>query len=55
MWDPLLKWVSRTYPEDAAVMYYKYPEEANFASETPRSLELWRQHVKEYVEAQAGG
>ena len=53
MWRPFAKWVTRTYPEDAAVMYYKYPE-TNWASETPRSLELWTQHVKDYVEAKTG-
>ena len=35
-------------------MYYKYPE-MDWAHETPRSMELWRQHVQDYVEAQAGG
>ena len=26
MWGPFARWVSRTYPEDAAVMYYEYPK-----------------------------
>ena len=54
MWNPFAKWVSRTYPEDAAVMYYQYPD-TFFASETPRSLALWRQHVTDYVAAKTGG
>ena len=54
MWRPFAKWVIRNYPEDAAVIYYKYPE-TNWAHETPRSFELWRQHIQDYVEAQAGG
>ncbi len=54
MWNPFAKWVSRTYPEDAAVMYYQYPD-TNFASETSRSLALWRQHVADYVAAKTGG
>ena len=51
MWRPFGAWVKRTYPADAAVMYYKYPE-MDWAHETPRSMALWRQHVTDYVEAQ---
>ena len=52
MWRPFAKWVVRTYPADAAVMYYNYPK-TDWAHETPRSFELWRQHVQDYVEAKA--
>ena len=54
MWRPFATWVLRTYPADAAVMYYNFPN-MDWAHETPRSFELWRQHVKDYVEAKAGG
>jgi hypothetical protein len=54
MWNPFATWVTRTYPEDAAVMYHEYPDTV-FASETPRSLALWRQHVADYVAAKTGG
>lgn len=53
MWQPFASWVSRTHPADAPVMYHDYPD-LNFAEETPRSFELWRRHVAEYVEAKAG-
>ncbi|MGZ8745112.1 MAG: hypothetical protein ACXWXO_19530 [Nocardioides sp.] len=53
MWGDFAQWVTRTHPADAAVMYYQYPK-LDFASETARSLALWRQHVKEYVEAKTG-
>ena len=52
MWQPFAKWVIRTYPADAKVMYFEYPH-TDFASETPRSLALWRQHIRDYVEAKA--
>ena len=52
MWRPFATWVRRTYPADAAVMYYKYPE-MNWAHETPQSMALWRQHIQDYVEAKA--
>ena len=54
MWRPFATWVIRTYPEDAAHMYFEYPE-VDWALETPRSFELWREHIKDYVAAQAGG
>ena len=52
MWRPFAKWMVRTYPVDAAVMYYNYPK-TDWAHETPRSFELWRQHIQDYVEAKA--
>ena len=52
MWRPFAKWVTRAHPEDAALMYYQWPE-TDWASETPRSMALWRDHVQDYVEAKA--
>jgi hypothetical protein len=52
MWNPFARWVTRTHPADARVMYFEYPH-TDFASETPRSLALWRQHIRDYVEAKA--
>ncbi len=46
MWEPFARWVSTTYPKDAEVMY------ANNLSDfrlTPKSIELWGRHTKEYV------
>ena len=54
MWGPFATWVSRTYPEDAKLMYFDYPS-LDVQKETPRSLALWRQHVKDYVAAKANG
>ncbi len=48
MWEPFAKWLSKTYPDDVAVMYtddtltnYRLGE---------RSNQLWEQRTKEYVE-----
>jgi hypothetical protein len=53
MWEPFAKWVSKAYPEDAAVMY---PDASlsDFVL-TPESIALWGQHTDEYVnEVDAG-
>jgi hypothetical protein len=51
MWEPFAAWVSRAYPEDAAVMYADWPE-TSLEAHSGRSIELWRQHTQEYVEEQ---
>lgn len=51
MWEPFGAWVSRAYPEDAAIMYADWPG-TSLEAHSPRSIELWRQHTRDYVEAQ---
>ena len=48
MWEPFADWVSTNYPDDVTVMY-----QPNFSDYrlTPRSIRLWEQHSREYVEA----
>ena len=48
MWEPFADWVSTNYPDDVAVMY-----QPNFSDYrlTPRSIRVWEQHSREYVEA----
>jgi len=53
MWEPFARWVSEAYPKDAAVMYANWPF-TSLEALTPRSFKLWREHVKDYVEEQAG-
>ena len=40
MWRPFATWVTRAHPGRRG-MYCRYPK-IDFASETPRSLALWR-------------
>lgn len=47
VWEPFATWVSDTYPKDAAVMYVKGLSDFRL---TPRSVQLWHQHTKEYVQ-----
>ena len=47
MWDPFTEWMSATYPLDVTVMYDNL---RNYRM-TPRSIRLWEQHTREYVEA----
>lgn len=51
MWEPFAAWVSRAYPEDAAIMYADWPG-TSLEAHSDRSIELWRQHTRDYVEAQ---
>jgi hypothetical protein len=51
MWEPFAAWVSRTHPEDAAIMYADWPSQ-RLESLTPRSIELWEKQTKNYVDAQ---
>lgn len=49
MWAPFASWVSRNYPEDAAVMYQDETQSA--ARPTQESIQLWRRHTFDYVQA----
>jgi hypothetical protein len=48
MWEPFASWVSKAYPEDAAVMY----EDGGTSGVrlTEESIRLWEQHTRGYVE-----
>lgn len=48
MWEPFAGWVSKAYPEDAAVMY----EDATQTGVrlTEESIGLWERHTQGYVE-----
>ena len=49
MWEPFASWVSKTYPEDAAVMY----EDGGTSGMrlTRESIRLWERHTRGDVEA----
>ena len=47
MWEPFARWVSRAYPEDAAVMYQD--ESHSGVRLTAASIRLWEQHTRGYV------
>jgi hypothetical protein len=48
MWEPFARWVSKAYPEDAAVMY----EDGGTGGIrlTEESIRLWERHTREYPE-----
>ena len=48
MWEPFAGWVSKAYPEDAALMY----EDATYTGVrlTEESIGLWERHTQGYVE-----
>ena len=48
MWEPFAKWVSKAYPEDAAVMYEDGG--TNGMRLTKESIRLWERHTRGYVE-----
>ena len=48
MWEPFARWVSRTYPEDAVVMYTD--ESHTLERVTEESIRLWKRHTRGYVE-----
>jgi hypothetical protein len=48
MWEPFASWVSRNYPEDAAVMYQDETQSA--ARPTQESIRLWEQHTRDYIQ-----
>lgn len=47
IWEPFARWVSRTYPQDAALMYEDETYGAVHLS--PRSIRLWERRVQEFV------
>jgi len=47
MWEPFAAWVSKNYPDDAAVMFD--PSLSDYEL-TPASVQLWGQHMDEYVQ-----
>jgi hypothetical protein len=48
MWEPFASWVSKTHPEDVAVMYED--ESQSGVRLTKESIRLWERHSREYVE-----
>ena len=48
MWEPFATWVSKAYPEDAAVMYADETHTGVRLSE--ESIGLWERHTRGYVE-----
>jgi hypothetical protein len=52
MWEPFASWVSKTYPEDAAVMYAD--ETHSGVRLTEESIGLWGRHTRGYVEEVGG-
>jgi hypothetical protein len=52
MWEPFLAFVDASYPGDSDVMYNDNRTEP---TTTPESLQLWEQHVSEYVASETSG
>lgn len=52
MWEPFLAFVEASHPGDADVMYN---DDRSDAESTPESLQLWQQHVADYVAAETAG
>jgi hypothetical protein len=48
MWEPFSRWVSTTYPKDAKVMFANHFSDYRL---NPESIQLWGQHLKDYVKA----
>jgi hypothetical protein len=48
MWEPFAGWVSKTYPEDAAVMYSD--ETHSGVRLTEESIGLWERHTRGYAD-----
>ena len=51
VWDPFAAWVRETHPEDAPEMYADWPSQG-YEALTPRSIELWRELSREWVQEQ---
>jgi hypothetical protein len=47
MWEPFARWVSKTHPEDVAVMYED--ESQSGVRLTEESIRLWERHSRGYV------
>ena len=52
VWEPFATWVSKRYPQDAAVMYTGSGSGVRLTEE---SVRLWGKRSREYVEAKAPG
>ena len=48
VWEPFAAWVSKTHPQDAAVMYQD--DTYSVERHTDESNRLWEQHTREYVQ-----
>ena len=46
MWEPFARWVFKTYPDDAAVMFDATQIDFQL---TPESIRLWDERTREYV------
>jgi hypothetical protein len=51
MWDPFATWMDANYPADADVMYDDPGR--NGPRRTEESIQLWEQHIQEYVDTHA--
>jgi hypothetical protein len=51
MWDPFATWMDANYPADADVMYDDAGR--NGPRRTEEAIQLWEQHIQEYVTANA--
>jgi hypothetical protein len=49
MWEPFAAWVSKTHPQDAAIMYADWPS-TSVQRMTPAALQLWSQNTRAYVD-----
>jgi len=52
MWEPFVTFVEASYPGDADVMYNA---DRTNSMRNPESLQLWEQHVADYVASQTAG
>jgi hypothetical protein len=52
VWEPFARWVSSTYPDDAAAMYTDATHSTRAVSE--ESVELWDRRSREYVDSRVG-
>jgi Tol biopolymer transport system component len=52
MWEPFADWMDANYPADADVMYSDATRTE--PRRTDESIQLWEQHIREYVDAHAG-
>jgi hypothetical protein len=53
MWEPFADWMDAEYPSDADVMYSDATRIE--PRRTEESIQLWEQHIREYVDAHAAG
>jgi hypothetical protein len=51
VWEPFATWVSKHYPQDAAVMYED--DTHSVEQHSNESIRLWERHTREYVQHEA--